>query len=211
MFVGEIHCKGCGQACGYGVDCGAIADNGPGIARVFAGALSKPLPLIGVRRELVQCGAHDDVRPSESAGPTATDGRRPSSSSPPRSGGEEGDPRAARGRRGGSWASLDAHPLWCTHHLTSPLLRNGSLPLPRGAAERTSESSGRPGKTCFFRGGGESLDSWTPGFRCRFHQHRTRPRAVDGRGRVGAQHSSSSPPLHGGEDRRGGPTTEMGA
>ena len=30
---------------------------------------------------------------------------------------------------------------WCRHHLTSPLLRNGSLPLPRCAAERTQEAT----------------------------------------------------------------------
>ena len=36
-------------------------------------------------------------------------------------------------------ASQFARRLCTKHHLTSPLLRNGSLPLPRFAAERTVE------------------------------------------------------------------------
>src|SRR5882757_2130915 len=55
-------------------------------------------------------------------------------------GGEGGDPRVSAGRVRWVFASRPAHRLCTKHHLTSPLLRNGSLPLPRFAAERTLES-----------------------------------------------------------------------
>ncbi len=55
-------------------------------------------------------------------------------------GGEGGDPRASAGRERWVFASRPANRLRTKHHLSSPLLRNGSLPLPRFAAERTLES-----------------------------------------------------------------------
>jgi len=54
-------------------------------------------------------------------------------------GGEGGDPRVSAGRVRWAVASQSARRLCTKHHLTSPLLRNGSLPLPRFAAERTLE------------------------------------------------------------------------
>jgi hypothetical protein len=43
----------------------------------------------------------------------------------------------ARGGRGGHSSVQHAHRFWFGHHLTFPLLRNGPLPLPRFAAERS--------------------------------------------------------------------------
>src|SRR3984893_9908335 len=56
-------------------------------------------------------------------------------------GGEGGDPRVSAGRVRWAVASQSARRLCTKHHLTSPLLCNGSLPLPRFAAERTLEGS----------------------------------------------------------------------
>ena len=77
---------------------------------------------------------------------TPVDSVLPASLGPlrPRSGGRGRDPRAARGGEVGPSISPHTHRLRGRYHLSSPLLRNGSLPLPRCAAERTKKSPTRP-------------------------------------------------------------------
>src|SRR3954468_23371770 len=63
--------------------------NGPPFCRVFAGILLEPMPIIGVRRAIMQCRGHDDDRaaPALAVGPGI---------SPP-------TPRTSRFFGGGGW------------------------------------------------------------------------------------------------------------